>query len=153
MLLIPRGLDRLGALLADARDFVQAAGVFVDDLQRVGAEVVDDFLSVGFADAVDQAAAQIFANAVNRGGQLGFEGADFKLVAVRGVPRPLAAELEGLAALHAGQGAQDGDWAFFLSHADFSHAIGIFLVEKDDSLEDACDGLVVLGAVCHVRDF
>ena len=54
--------------------------------------MVDDFFGVGFADAVDQAAAQIFANAVDRGGQLGFEGADFELVAVGGMARPLPAE-------------------------------------------------------------
>ena len=67
-LLVPGGLDRLGALLADAGDLVEPAGLFADDAKCVGAEVIDNLLGVRFTDAMDEAATEVFADAVHRGG-------------------------------------------------------------------------------------
>ena len=50
-LIVPRGFDRFGACFANARDFVKSARVFANDLEGVGAKVVDNFLGIGLADA------------------------------------------------------------------------------------------------------
>jgi hypothetical protein len=52
-LIVPRRFDRFGTRFADARDFVKSARVFANDLQGVGTKVVDDFLSIGFADTMN----------------------------------------------------------------------------------------------------
>ena len=106
---VPGGLDRGGAFFADARDVAEFAGFFGKDAEGVGAESVDDFVGVGFADAGDEAAAEIFADAVDGGRELAREGGDLELGAVLSVVRPLAGELERLAAFDAGEGADDGD--------------------------------------------
>jgi hypothetical protein len=106
---VPGLLDGGGAFLADALDVAEAAGLLAEDAERVGAKGVDDFVGVNFADAGDEAAAEVFADAVDGGRELAREGRDFELRAVLGVVRPLAGEVEGLAAFDAGEGADDRD--------------------------------------------
>lgn len=79
---------------------------------------------------------------MHRGGELGFEAADFKLIAVCRVAGPLTIELKCFAALYAREGPKDGDGAFAVGDADFGHAIGILFVKENDPFEDACDGFV-----------
>ena len=54
----PRVVDQLHAHLADPLDLHEAARGLLDDLQRVGAEAVDDLLRVDLADALDEAAGE-----------------------------------------------------------------------------------------------
>lgn len=61
----------------------------------------------------------------------------------------MAVKSEGLATLHAGQSAEHGNRSLAVGYLHFGHAISVFLVEVDDSLEDAGDGLVVLDGVRH----
>ena len=147
---VPSGFDGGGAFRADAGDVAEFAGFFGEDAERVGAEGVDDFIGVGFADAGDEAAAEVFADAVDAGGELAFEGGDFELGAVLRVLGPLAGEVERLAAFDAGQGADDGDFFDFLLGgsrsfygggtgvgAKFRDRVMIFLVVENDAFEDA----------------
>ena len=124
-------------MFANARDLVEAAGIFADDLKGLGTEVIDDLLGVGFPDSVDQAAAQIFANPVDGGGEFRLEAGYLELVAVLWVARPFAVELEGFAALHAWQWTEHGDSTLAIGDLHLRHAVGVFLIEVDDPLEDA----------------
>ena len=65
------------------------------------------------------------------------ESDDLELVAVVGVFRPGAAEVEGFAALGAGEGAGDGDFIGRGVGAKLGDGVVIFLVQEDDALEDA----------------
>jgi hypothetical protein len=69
---VPGLLDGGGAFFADARlDVAQAAGLLAQDAEGVGAEGVDDLVGVDLADAGHEAAAEVFADAVHGGRQLG----------------------------------------------------------------------------------
>ncbi len=144
-LLVPRALDRRGALLADALDVAQPAGLLAEDAEGVGPERVHDLVGVDLADAWHEPAAEVLADAVDGGGELGLKGRDLELRAVLRVPGPLALEVEGLAAFHAGQRAHDGDLGRGVRRV---HRVGpelcdrvvVLLVEKDDALEDAGEG-------------
>lgn len=135
-LFFPCRLDGFGALAPDAGNLAEASGIFADDLKGFGAEVVDNFPGVGFADAVDHSAAEIFANTVNGGGKFGFESTDLELVAVTGMSGPFAGEGERFAALDAGQVAENRNRRPSFGDRDFCDAIGVFFVKEDDALQD-----------------
>ena len=147
LLLLPSLLDGGGADLADALDLAEFAGLLAEDAEGISAERVDDLVGIDLADAGDEAAAEVFADAVDGGGQRGLERDDLELGAVLRVARPLAGELERLAALHARQRAGDGDG--FLGRARFGPAnlglqlrdgVVVLLVEEDDAFKDAGEG-------------
>lgn len=56
-MVVPGFFDGFGALGADAWDFAEACGFFGDDAEGIGFKVIDDFVSVNFTDAGDEAAA------------------------------------------------------------------------------------------------
>ena len=87
----------------------QPGGFLAEDAEGVGAEGIDDLVRIDLADARDEAAAEIFADAVDRGGQFGLETEHLELGAVLRVLGPLAGKVQRLAAFHAGQRADDGD--------------------------------------------
>jgi hypothetical protein len=64
LLLQPRLANLLPALLAHALDLLESGGFVFDDLKHLAAEVIDDALGVLFADAIDQAAAEVAHQAV-----------------------------------------------------------------------------------------
>ena len=66
-LVVPGFFDGGGAALADAGHGAQAGGFFAEDAKRIGAEGVDDFVGVDLADAWDEAAAEVFADAIDAG--------------------------------------------------------------------------------------
>ncbi len=147
---VPSGFDGGGAFGADAGDVAEFAGFFGEDAEGVGAEGVDDFVGVGFADAGDEAAAEVFADAVDAGGELAFESGNFELSTVLTVLRPLAGEVERLAAFDAGEGTDDGDLFNFLVGggrglygrgarvgAKLRDGVVVFLVVENDAFEDA----------------
>ncbi len=136
-LLVPGLFDGGRALRADARHAAQARGLLAEHAEGVGAELVDDLVGVHAADARDEAAAEVAADAVDGRGQLGSEGLDLELVAMLAVARPPAGDAQGLAALHAGQGADDGDLLVGVLAAEFGDRVVILLVEEDDALEHA----------------
>ena len=136
-LAVPRALDRGGALGSDARHAPKPRRFVAEHAEGVGAERVDDLVRIDPPDARHQPAAEIAADAVDRGGQLGGERLDPKLVAMLAVMHPAAANLERLAALHAGQRADDHDLRVRVLAPELSDRVGILLVEKDDAFEHA----------------
>jgi hypothetical protein len=143
LLLLPGGLDGGGADLADALDLAELAGLLAEDAEGVGAEGVDDLVGVDFADARHEAAAEVFADAVDGGGELGLVRDDLELRAVLRVPRPFTRQQEGLAALHARQCADDGHavlGGLGGLGAQLGDGVVVLLVEEDDALKDAGQG-------------
>ena len=69
LLVIPGGLDGFRPSGADAVDLAEAAGLVRDDVEGAHAETGDDLVGVGLADAFDEAAAEVFTDAVDRRGE------------------------------------------------------------------------------------
>ena len=138
-LLLPGALDRRRPLGADPRDAAQAGGLLAEHAKRVRAERVDDLVRVDPADARHEAAAQVFADAVDGGRQLGGEGLDLELVAVLAMPGPPAAQVQGLPALDAREGADDGHLSVRVLAAELGDRVMGLLVEEDDAFEDALE--------------
>ena len=55
------------------------------------------------------------------------------------VGRPLAPQMQGLAALDAGEGADDRHLPVRILAAEFGDGVVVLLVEKDDALEHALE--------------
>ena len=108
-LVVPGFLDRGSAGGADAWDFAQAGRLLADHAQGVGTEAGDDLVGVSFPDTGDEAAAEVFADTVDAGGQFRAPGGDLELRAVLRVVDPLAVEGKCLAALDTGERAHNGD--------------------------------------------
>jgi len=140
---VPRLLDRGGAFGADAGHVAQFRRFLAEHAEGGRAKGVDDLVGVHLADAGHEAAAEVFADAVNAGGQLGLEADHAELVAVLRVVRPLAGEVERLAALHAGQRADDGHESGLgppggglRIGAKLRDGVVVLLVEENDALKD-----------------
>jgi hypothetical protein len=133
-LFVPGFFNGFSALGADARDFTEAHGFLGDDFEGIFFKMVDDFICVGFSDAWDESAAEVFTDAVEGRGEFGAEEGEFELVAVLGVFYPGAFEFEGFTALNAGEVAGDGDVVFGVFEAEFTDAKLIFFVEIDETL-------------------
>ena len=136
LLVVPRGLDRLRASGADAVDFAEAARLVGDDVEGADAEAGDDLVGVGLADAFDETAAEVFADAVDRRGQARAERAYAQLRAVRRVAFPVTADVDRLAALQAGHVAEDDDLLAGLGR-EFRDREMRLLVEPQDALDHA----------------
>jgi hypothetical protein len=108
-LFVPGLFDREGAFFPDAVDVAQPARFLAKDAEGVRAECVDDLVGVDLADAGDEAAAEVFADAIHAGRQLAAKAGDLELRSVLRVPRPFATQVQRLSALHPGQGADDRD--------------------------------------------
>ena len=70
---------------------MEATRIVTDDFESIGSEVINDFFGVRFPDAVDEATAEVFTNAVDGGRELRFELGNFELITVLWVARPFAA--------------------------------------------------------------
>ena len=139
LLVVPRGLDGLRAAGADAVDFAEAARLVGDDVEGADAEAGDDLVGVGLADALDEAAAEVFADAVDGGGQARAERAHAQLRAVRGMAFPVTADVDGLAALQASHVAEDDDFLAGLGRELRDREMRL-LVEPQDALDHARKG-------------
>jgi len=95
-----------------------------------------------------RAAAQVFADAVDGGRELRGKGFDLELVTVLAVARPLALQMKRLAALHAGQGADDVAFSFVSSRRN-SESCSVLLVEENDAFEHAGERVSRLSGVGH----
>ena len=139
LLVIPGGLDRLRPSRADAVDLAEAARLVRDDVESAHAEPRDDLVGVRLADAFDQAAAEVFADAVDRGGEARTEGAHAQLRAVRRMAFPMSADVDRLAALQAGHVAEDDDLLAGFRRELRDREMRL-LVEPQDALDHARKG-------------
>ena len=105
----PRLFDGIGAMGADSRHLAQAGGLLGDDLQCILTKMIDDLIGVDFADSRNQPAAEVFADAVDRGGQGRRVGEDLELLAVERMVDPMASELEGFTTLDPAENSFYGD--------------------------------------------
>lgn len=109
LLLLPGVGDLLGALGAEAGDLDEALRLLLDDLERVQPEVPGDAVGEDRADALDQAGAEVAADALDGGGQDGRVVLHRELLAVLRVGAPPALHPERLAHLGAEERAHDGE--------------------------------------------
>ena len=144
-LAIPGLLDRPGPLLADAGDLPEAAGLLAQDAKGVRSEGVHDLVGVDLADAGHQAAAEVLADPVDARGQFAAELGDLELGTVLGVARPLAGEVERLAAFHPGKGPDDRhQFAAGLALGGLGpqlrDRVVVLLVKENDALDHPGEG-------------
>ena len=145
-LLVPGLLDRGRPLAADPGDLAKPGRLLAEDSEGPGPKGVDDLVRVDLAYAGDKAAPQVFANSIHARRQLAAKGRDLELGPVLGVPGPLAAQVEGLAALDARKHADDGDKRRGLSpvlrqlRPHLRNRVVVLLVEEDDALDDPVEG-------------
>ena len=85
---------------------------------------------------------------MDRRRQFRSERFDAKLIAVLAVARPRPAQMQGLAALHPGQRAEDGHLLVRVLAAELGDGVMVLLVEKNDALEDAGERLGQVGRRC-----
>ena len=107
-LLAPGLADDPGALRADARHLGQPLRRVVDHRERLLAEALDDPLGHLRADPLDHPRAEVFADAVDRGGQDDAAALGDELPAVLGVALPAPGQLHAFADVDRGQVADDG---------------------------------------------
>ena len=144
-LFLPGLFDLLGALGTNAGDVAEFGGKVGDDVEGVLAKVVDNFIGVDLADAVDHPGGEILPDAVDGGREFGLEFPNFKLLAKFGMLLPCALHFEGFATLDPGEFACDGDAGATVRWGNFTDAVFVFFVVEEDSLEDARQ-LVLLGS-------
>ena len=145
-LLVPRRLDRLGALGPDALDLAQARRVVRDDLEGALAELGHDLVGVDLAHAMDEPAAEVLADAMDGRREARAEGAHPELGPVLGVAFPRALEVDRLPALHPGEVAEDHHLGAGLL-PELRDGEALLLVQPDDALDDAGERLRRAGAL------
>ena len=99
-LLLPGAGDPAGAPVADAGHLPQAMRGVFDHIQGLHPKDFDDAFGGDRADALDQAAAQVFADAFDGGGQEQGEVDDFELPPVLWVGGPQSLQPHGCARRH-----------------------------------------------------
>ena len=144
-LAFPRQLDRRRPLAPDARHVAQLRGLLAQHPEGVRPELVDDLVRVHAPDPGDEPAPQVLADAVDARGQLALEGRDLELRPVLGVLGPFPGEVQGLAALDAGKGADDRHRLGLGRplgpvRPELRDGVVVLLVEKDDPLDDSREG-------------
>ena len=123
--------DLRHAFRADAGELRQALRMFGKDVEGFLAEMADDLLCDGGADAFDQPASEVTLNAEQRGRRLDFAGDAFELPPVGPVLGPLAGEHGLLAGAELRQRSDDGD--LFPPGADGQHRPAVFRIAENGS--------------------
>ncbi len=93
----PGGLDLVAAGRSDALDFAQTDGTVLDDVEDLFAEFVDEFLGILGADALDEAAAEVFLNPLQRSRRGATDQVGLQLEPVFAVAHPMSFGHEPLA--------------------------------------------------------
>ena len=134
----------LAALLADAGYLPQPLGLLAEYLEGILAEMLHDQPGCAWADAFDDAAAQIALDAAQGGGCLNAAGACFELLAILRVVRPFAPKQAGFACGQGGQRAYNRDDVALRAHLNDRPAV---IVIAKDGIGDRA--LQLLQAFAH----
>jgi len=140
-LLVPRLLDRGGADFADAGHVAEPARFLRKHAKGLGAEGVHDLVGVDLAHAGHETGPEVFANPIHARGKFAAEALHLELRAVLRVRRPHALEVQGLAALHAGQRANDGHLVLAVVGTELRDRVVVLLVKEHDALEHPGKGV------------
>ena len=95
-LFFPGRLDHANSLFSDARHCQQLVRVSFDQVQGGLSEFFDNPLCHDRSDTLDQARAQVFLNAVNRGRHLCLVMGNLELLAKLGMAGPFSLEIKDL---------------------------------------------------------
>ena len=134
-LLLPSFLNALDPFLTDPLDFAQAGGFLGDYAQGVGSEVIDDFISVGLANPVNQSAGEVFPDAIGRCRKLAFEFDEGELATVLGMISPGSGQEECFPALYLRRLAHYGNFRAFVAPSQFPNEETVFFIVEGYALE------------------
>ena len=149
--LTPGLADLLDLLRTELGDLAEAAGVVLEYVDRVGAELVDDAVGEHGADAVDQSAREIAAHAFRRLRRNAGDALRLELAAAHGVVHPLTHGVQFLALPRRRTGAEHSDLALgeaespVLGKRDVQDGEAVVVVAEDDALHRPVDGRQLLG--------
>ena len=127
----------LGFIEADALDLRQHVGLFFDDIEGGLPKAFHDALGRFGPDALDHAGGKVFFHACYGGGHGFFIILHLDLPAVQGVHRPVAPDLQGLAAVDIGNGAHAGHLIILCGQG--KNRVAVILILIDDILHFAND--------------
>ena len=140
-LLLPSLFDPLHAELPDPGDLVEAVRLLLNDAQGVRAELADDLAGKFGADSLDQAGAQIFFHAEDRGGKGLLIALHGELPAVLGIDPPAALHDQDRAHVHLGHGTHHRHEVSVVFHPALDDAVTVFRVLIGDALHHAAQTL------------
>src|SRR4051794_20001386 len=99
--------------------------------------MIDDPLGHLRADALDHAGAEIFADAIDGGGEDDAAVLGDELATVGGVAVPAPGEGDALAGIDRGEVADDGDEVFLAVRLDLGDGVAVLGVDVGQPLDDA----------------
>src|SRR5262249_6860224 len=134
-LLDPGSLDLIAADAADALDFEQPFGLFVDHLERFHAEFLHQAFGHHLADPLHEPGAEVAFDADERDGDDGLEGVDLELLAEPLVVKPAPFELHALAGPDTDQVAHGRHRFAAIGHGDLDDAPRALFVGERHALE------------------
>ncbi len=140
-LLAPAVADAGDTLGADALDFPEKRGAFVDHGQCALAKSLDDLAGVMLADALDQAGRQVFLDSFGGLWRSGANLIGLELQAVVAVLHPDAVCLDVFAGDGGGEAGDDGDQIATAVGLDAQHREAGVGVVKNDTLDQTAEGV------------
>ena len=140
-LFVPGSLDLPDAFWSHPKHLVQLIRVFVDNRQRIGAELTHDAFGGYRSNPLDQAAAQVFLDTGGCGRQYGGVAFYFELAAMLDMNRPFPFDADMLADTDAQHVPDDSNFIVLVVGNQPGDGIAGFLVVKGETLEDAFKGL------------
>ncbi len=126
--------------LPHARNFEQPAGIASQQVQSLGAELLQDAAGQDRADTLDQARGKKFLHARGRSRQQGDNGLGLELAAILVVDLPAAGDLEALPRRERGEGADDGQ-ARSVIQDETADGIAVVRVVEGDQLDRSFQAL------------
>ena len=136
-LLGPGGADLLAASLADAGDFFETDGKLIDDGEDLFVEFLHQLLGVDRADALDQAAAEVFFDPFARGRRAAMNGTGLELKPVLAVLHPNTLRGDPLSGGNIRDVSHHGHKVALPFHGDSQNRIAVFLIVIGDALHHA----------------
>jgi hypothetical protein len=122
--------DPIGALRANAGNFPQPMRLGFDDVEHLAAEGPDKFAGINRTNATDHSGAEIFFDALCRGGRHRFQKPGAELHAMGAIVGPLAARLDEFAGGDHRGTTDDGDGFTLAARLQAQNAIAVvFVVE------------------------
>ena len=145
LLLIPRLLDALAALGADAVNFLEPGGGVLDDFEDPGSEAGDELSGVGRTDTLHEPGGEVSFDALGAVGRGDVEDVGLELASELTVLNPVPAGVDPFAGRHGRGAADDGDDVGVSADADLEDAESVLLVEERDPFDEPGEGIAGRG--------
>ncbi len=141
LLLLPGARDLRRPLIADARHLAQPVDVRLDHIQRLEAEVIDDAPGIDRPNALDQAAAQVLADTLDRRRELHRVLAHLELATVLWMRAPHPTQPHRLARIDARERADHSHFVAFSLGDQLRHRVTVLFVLESQPFQRPFEGL------------